>query len=119
MRGPHRFRYLQWHISFAHIHLFEGDAALHLPLVLRPVDADVVHAGADHEADDAAAVIEGAAVARLLTKYADVPMSLADACLVRMAEQHTHSIVWTLDSDFQRYRKHGRQIIPTLLPNVH
>jgi predicted nucleic acid-binding protein len=59
---------------------------------------------------------EMAAVARLLTKYADVPMSLADACLVRMAEQHSESLVFTLDSDFTRYRKHGRQVIPILMP---
>ncbi len=59
---------------------------------------------------------EVAAVARLLAKYADVPMSLADACLVRMAEQHSQSVVFTLDSDFRRYRKHGREVIPTLMP---
>ena len=60
---------------------------------------------------------EVAAIARLLAKYADVPMSLADACLVRMAEQHSQSVVFTLDSDFMRYRKHGRQVIPTLMPD--
>jgi predicted nucleic acid-binding protein len=59
---------------------------------------------------------EAAAIAWLLAKYADVPMSLADACLVRMAEQHSQSVVFTLDSDFKRYRKHGRQVIPTLMP---
>jgi predicted nucleic acid-binding protein len=59
---------------------------------------------------------EGAAVAKLLAKYADVPMSLADACLVRMAEQHGRCAVFTLDSDFRQYRKHGRQVIPTLMP---
>jgi predicted nucleic acid-binding protein len=60
---------------------------------------------------------EAVAIARLLAKYADVPMSLADACLVRMAEQHSQSVVFTLDSDFKRYRKHGRQVIPTLMPH--
>lgn len=43
-------------------------------------------------------------------------MSLADACLVRMAEQQGEGIVLTLDSDFLIYRKHGRQIVPTLMP---
>jgi predicted nucleic acid-binding protein len=59
---------------------------------------------------------ELAAVGRLMKKYASVPMSLADACLVRMAELHTTSAVLTLDSDFHTYRKSGRAIIPTLMP---
>jgi uncharacterized protein len=42
---------------------------------------------------------------RLLHKYRDVPMSLADACVVRMAEIHEHHAVFTLDSDFSVYRK--------------
>ena len=33
-------------------------------------------------------------------KYADVPMSFADACLVRMAELYPQSIVITMDKDF-------------------
>ncbi len=56
------------------------------------------------------------AVTRLLTRYASVPMSLADACLVRMAEQFSTSPVLTLDSDFRVYRKSGRAVIPTLMP---
>ncbi len=40
---------------------------------------------------------ETAPVTKLLTRYANVPMSLADACLVRMAEQHAESVVFTLD----------------------
>ena len=57
-------------------------------------------------------------VAKLLRKYSDVPMSLADACLVRMAEQVADSSVLTLDTDFRVYRKHGRQVIPTILPGT-
>lgn len=59
---------------------------------------------------------ESAAVSRLLKKYQDVPMSLADSCLVRMAEQHPGSVVFTLDSDFKIYRKYRRQRIPNLSP---
>ncbi len=55
-------------------------------------------------------------VERLMQKYADVPMSLADACLVRMSEQFPNSIVFTLDSDFYIYRKYGRQAISCLMP---
>lgn len=59
---------------------------------------------------------EHVAVARLMEKYRDVPMSLADACLVRMAEQHDSLAVLTLDSDFGIYRKHGDQPIPVVTP---
>lgn len=55
-------------------------------------------------------------LAALLARYASVPMSLADACLVRMAEQQGEGIVLTLDSDFLIYRKNGRQIVPTMMP---
>lgn len=55
-------------------------------------------------------------VAKLMAQYANIPMSLADACLVRMAELFTNSTVLTLDSDFRVYRKHGRAMIPTIMP---
>jgi len=46
----------------------------------------------------------------------DRPMSLADACLVRMAELYDEAAVLTLDSDFTIYRKNGRQVIPLIAP---
>jgi predicted nucleic acid-binding protein len=49
-------------------------------------------------------------------KYQSVPMSLADACLVRMSELHSNSYVFTMDSDFNLYRKNGRQVIPSIMP---
>lgn len=55
-------------------------------------------------------------VARLMDKYVDVPMALADACLVRMCEIHDDCQVMTLDSDFLVYRHRGRRIIPVLMP---
>jgi predicted nucleic acid-binding protein len=61
-------------------------------------------------------VEERAAVGRLLRKYADRPMSLADACLVRLAELHDRASVLTLDGDFAVYRKHGRRAIPLIVP---
>lgn len=60
---------------------------------------------------------EQEALARLARKYADLPMSLADACLVRMAEANADSSVFTLDRHFRIYRKHGRQLIPTVMPS--
>jgi len=53
----------------------------------------------------------------LLKKYRDVPMSLADACLVRMSEQITESVIFTLDSDFRIYRKQKRSVIPLIIPD--
>ncbi len=55
-------------------------------------------------------------VASLMNRYASVPMSLADACLVRMSELVADSLVLTLDGDFRIYRRHKRQEIPVLLP---
>jgi predicted nucleic acid-binding protein len=61
---------------------------------------------------------ERAAVGRLLRKYADTPMSLADACLVRMAELNDGASVFTIDGDFGVYRKHGRRAIPLIAPAI-
>jgi uncharacterized protein len=52
----------------------------------------------------------------LIRKYEDAPMSLADACLVRMAETIEGAAVITIDSHFRTYRLHGRQVIPTIMP---
>lgn len=52
----------------------------------------------------------------MIRRYADLPMSLADACLVRLAELYPQSPVLTLDSDFVVYRKNGRQVIPLICP---
>jgi predicted nucleic acid-binding protein len=55
-------------------------------------------------------------VAVLMSRYAEIPMDLADACLVRMAELQRDCKILTLDSDFKTYRRFGRQIIPLLCP---
>ena len=55
-------------------------------------------------------------ILRLMTKYSDQPMSLADACLVRMTEILPSPLLVTTDTDFRVYRRHGRQAIPCLLP---
>jgi predicted nucleic acid-binding protein len=56
------------------------------------------------------------AVTGLIAKYADLPMSLADACLVRMAELHQRSRVFTLDRHFRINRMHGRKSVPVIMP---
>lgn len=52
----------------------------------------------------------------LRVKYATVPMSLADACLVRMTESISDPLVITTDTDFKIYRRHHRQVVPCLMP---
>lgn len=59
---------------------------------------------------------ETAAVTRLQARYADVPMSLADACMVRLSELHPQLPLLTLDGDFHIYRRNLRQLIPLLAP---
>jgi len=56
------------------------------------------------------------ALRALMARYASVPMSLADACLVRMSELDGDSVVVTLDRDFAIYRRNHRQRIPTIMP---
>jgi uncharacterized protein len=56
------------------------------------------------------------AVVRLILKYADLPASLADACLVRMTEVVASPLVLTTDTDFRVYRRHSRQAVPCVTP---
>ena len=55
-------------------------------------------------------------VLALMEKYANVPMSLADACIVRMTEILPDPLVLTTDSDFRVYRRHSRQVVPCRTP---
>ncbi|MCP5528130.1 MAG: PIN domain-containing protein [Verrucomicrobiales bacterium] len=59
---------------------------------------------------------ERAALRSLLRKYRDVPMSLADATVVRLSEMHRDCQVVTFDSDFRIYRRAGRHTMPLLMP---
>lgn len=54
----------------------------------------------------------------LMQKYGEVPMSFADACLVRMTELLPESVLLTTDADFRIYRRHGRQVVPCILPGL-
>jgi len=57
-------------------------------------------------------------VARLLEKYRDQRMQLADACLVRMSELKRDCHVFTLDrQEFGVYRRFERQVIPMIAPD--
>ncbi len=56
------------------------------------------------------------ALRKLLSKYKSVPMSLADACLVRMADIDAGLSIVTIDSDFHIYRRMGRHPIPLVAP---
>ena len=56
-------------------------------------------------------------VLKLMQKYSDVPMSLADACLVRMTETFADPVVLTTDADFRVYRRHSRHVVPCVTPH--
>jgi uncharacterized protein len=77
--------------------------------VLKLVETGLIRIGFDLEP-------ELTAIRKLVVRYVNVPMSLADACLVRMSEQYSGGTVLTIDSDFKIYRKHGRQVIPVIMP---
>jgi predicted nucleic acid-binding protein len=59
---------------------------------------------------------EQADLRALTRRYRNQPMSLADACLVRLSEIYEGAQVFTLDSDFRIYRRHGNRVIPVLMP---
>ena len=77
--------------------------------LLRKVAQRSLEIGIDIE-DDASAIES------LMQRYADTPMSLADACLVRLTERLPDCRLFTLDADFEHYRRNGRQVIPLLRP---
>jgi uncharacterized protein len=56
-------------------------------------------------------------VFQLLNRFKNVPISLADACLVRLSELNPECHVFTLDGDFQIYRRNRRQKIPLVIPD--
>lgn len=58
---------------------------------------------------------EMVAIRALMERYENVPMSLADACLVRLAEL-TGLPICTLDDDFAIYRAHGRRTLTLISP---
>jgi uncharacterized protein len=56
-------------------------------------------------------------ISRLMLKYRNRPMDLADACLVAMTERFSECLVITLDaSDFRVYRRHEREVVPYVCP---
>ena len=55
-------------------------------------------------------------ILKLLERYADIPISLADACLVRMTETLADPVLYTVDSDFRIYRRNSRLTIPCVFP---
>ncbi len=59
---------------------------------------------------------EQADIRALMHRYRNRPMSLADACLVRLSELHPRAEVFTLDGDFRIYRRHGNKSIPVRMP---
>jgi len=59
---------------------------------------------------------KAAAVAAILDKYRDLPASLADACLIHMADQLDTGDIFTLDADFKHYRWRRNRAFRLLIP---
>jgi len=58
---------------------------------------------------------EMGAIRALMQRYENVPMSLADACLVRLAEM-TDLPICALDRDFAIYRGNRRRALNLIMP---
>ncbi|MBP0020976.1 MAG: PIN domain-containing protein [Cyanobacteria bacterium SBLK] len=58
---------------------------------------------------------ESESIRVLMKRYQNVPMSFADACLVRMSELIKGSCILTLDSDFRVYRKNRNEAIDLII----
>lgn len=87
-----------------------SDAPSGTERLLELLDRDVIHVPFSYAR-------QAGRVNDLMRTYSDLPMSFADACLVRMAELHDDGRVFTVDSDFRVYQKHGRAPIPVLMPD--
>jgi predicted nucleic acid-binding protein len=59
---------------------------------------------------------ESHSISKLMSKYANIPMSLADASLLRMTELLPNSQLLTFDSDFSIYRRYGKETVNTIAP---
>jgi len=79
-----------------------------------PALSALLRRGAVHPAFDLGDELEP--VLKLMAKYKNVPMSLADACLVRMTEALADPVLLTTDTDFRIYRRHSRQVVPCVMP---
>lgn len=55
---------------------------------------------------------------QLMRLYQNVPMSLADACLVRMTEENPECLVLTNDRHFDLFRKDRNRPIPHARPDL-
>lgn len=78
-------------------------------ILLRLVEREVLKLPLDLET-------EASVIAQMMERYNSVPMSLADACIVRVSEILNKTRVLTTDSDFQIYRKSGRKVIALIAP---
>lgn len=53
----------------------------------------------------------------LMRKYQDIPMDLADASLVAVAERLNSKLIFTLDKDFYVYRLYGKEAFE-VIPDI-
>ncbi len=58
----------------------------------------------------------GPSISKLFQKYRNLPSSLADCCLVQMADELDTGDILTLDSDFRHYRWRRNHSFNLLVP---
>ena len=63
------------------------------------------------------AELEPTSLRRSIIRYQNIPMDLADACIVRLSELHPKAKVVTIDTDFRVYRRNGHEPIPLIMPS--
>lgn len=115
-------------------HAWAVDQSKHAPSTVFTCEAVVSEAlfllkREGHDTDDLFALIETGflrsdfdfqgeyrQIRELMLRYRERPMSFADACLVRMTEIHSDVSVWTLDRNFNFYRKNRRQTLSLVAP---
>lgn len=81
-------------------------------IILEMIERNVIHTEFNLN-------IEAKALKLLISKYKDVPMSLADACLVRMSELYEGAKILTLDDEFNIYRRNKNFPLSFISPFDH
>lgn len=96
--------------------LSEASFLLHRAGLDSSLPVELMARGAMEIASPLSSRDDASSVRNLMRRYRNVPMSFADACLVRLVERTENGSILTLDSDFRIYRQANRRVIPLLIP---
>ncbi|MDD9997944.1 MAG: PIN domain-containing protein [Rhodospirillaceae bacterium] len=96
--------------------LSEASFVLHRAGLDSSLPVELMARGVIEIASPLSSLDDASSVRNLMRRYRNVPMSFADACLVRLVERTENGSILTLDSDFRIYRQANRRVIPLLIP---